>query len=300
MSRYMKILLSVVVILFIASCGSSGPKVAQQSPKHRISKIGNPVVASDIYGMPKDASRVVLGICSKILNSNKKSRDMVFQSSYRSELRDSRYFSFQNAVLLSYEGGSAFGEKNIEADIFFKDSIGRIAIYRVFADYSVALKRIIVHDFRVEKRYTNAKNSICFIVPAKKFDGIGRTDIVKSFYRFYSYIASNAVTPEEASRYRGKRDWLIVVFVLDRVSDTALLNIGVADSKDAKLQVFTDSTKYMDFDGWRAGLIMAKFYLLEPNSKTHLLVKTIFAHGKEQRGSLLFRKSKLVSAYEIM
>ena len=290
------ILVFILGTLFFGGCASTDLKVDVLGGD----KSEQSILSSSIYNMPKDASRVILAISSKILGTSQKNRDIEFQVAYRSKLPNSSYFSFEDAILLSYDDGVNFGSKNLKAEVFFKDSLGRSLVYIIGASYSVGTQKIVVNSFQVEDKFEELQNSVCFIMPAEKYNGLARNGILKSFYSFYKYAGLNAITPSEAKKYRGKKEWAVITFTMSRISKSSTLEIGVSEKIDEYSPIYTDSTKYIDYDGWKVGVYIVKLHLLNPAKEIVLYSKAVFTPGNESKKSIFLRKPSVVGVYKIM
>jgi len=296
MNKINIILVFMLGTLIFVGCASTDLKVNVLGED----KSDSYIQSSSIYDMPKDASRVILAISSQILNTGKKSKDIEFDTSYITKSSNTRFFSFENAILLSHEDGLNFGSKYLKADVFFKDSLGRSLIYNIYASYSTGTKKIVVHSFTVEDKFEELQNSVCFIMPATAYNGLGKNGILNSFYSFYKYVALNAVTPKETRKYNGKKEWAVVTFTLERISESSILKIGASDKKNQYSPVYTDSTKYIDYNGWKVGIFIANFHLLDPAQKLSLYSKVVFTPGNESKKNIFLRRPSVVGAYKIM
>jgi len=291
-----KLINSIIFILILSGCVTNDVKINNVFKKP-INK--QPILARNILDMPEDAYRVVLTISAQILNSDKKSKDVMLQSSCPIILRNSRLFSFQNAMLMSNEKINTDGRKNLEADTFFIDPLGRTLGYSISAVYSEDGKKIIVHNYSVVEKFVQAKNTVCFILPADEYNKLNQHTFPKTFYGLYRYAAINAITPQQASNYREKSKWAVMVFFLDRMSQSAISQLGISDKADPFDKGYTKDTKFIIYDGWRIGVAVGEFQLLQPGSTEPLYAKAFYSPGKEYTGNIFLKKSKMVSLYKI-
>ncbi|MCF6172558.1 MAG: hypothetical protein L3J44_02050 [Campylobacteraceae bacterium] len=293
MNKIFKITLFVVLFLFWGGCSSENLNIPIVSK----SKLDNPILANGVINMPKDAAKVILATTARILKSDKKITDIVFQQAFRLKLIDARLFSFKNAILISYENRGKY--RKLHADIFLKDSIGRSLAYDLSASYSVVKNRIEVLNFVLKNKYTDVKDSVCFILPADIYLKLNKRTFPKNFYKLYRFVAKNAVTVEQASKYTRKSRWAIVVFVLNRMSKSATLTLGISEKTDSYDNGYTADTKYINYSGWRVGVILGNFHLMKPSSMRKLYAKLIFKPGKESKQSIFFKKQKVIGLYRI-
>jgi len=293
MSKIFKIILVNIVAIFFIGC--AGGNISLPSISH--SKLDQPIVAEGVINMPKDAAQVILAVSAKILKSNKRVKDVIFQENFRSRLADAKLFRFDNAILTSYNADVDF--KRLSADLFFKDSIGRSVAYSIGVAYGTNGRKVTISNLRVTDKFTNVSDTVCFILPAQKYLRLNVRNIPRNFYKLYRFAARNAITPEQARRYRSESRWAIMVFVLNRISKSATFSLGVSDNKDNYDKMDAGSTKYINYAGWRVGVITAKFHLMQADSMKKLYIKAFYKPGKENNKSTFFQQSKLIGLYRI-
>ena len=264
-------MISTIVLLLFAGCNTSGLKVNVIKKKGHSSTI----VADNILSMPKDASQVILAISAKILNSNKEIRNVTFQSNSPVNLPYAQLFNFKEAVLLTYNKEA----KNLRADIFFSDTLGRTCAYSVNATYTVNGNKISVQNYKVTEKFMPVENSVCFIFLTKEYKNFTRDTLPKSFYEMYDYAASRAVIPEKALNYKDDMEWTTMVFVLERMSKSADMKLELSDKPGQSDKGYDIFSKYIIYSGWRVGAVTGKFYLLEPDSTTPLYAKVFCNSG---------------------
>ena len=269
--KFINIIIPTIVLLLFAGCATSGRKVNVFREKAPSSTI----VADNILSMPKDASQVILAITAKILNSDKEIRNVTFQSTSPVKLPYAKLFNFKKGVLLTYNKEA----KDLTADLFFSDTLGRTCAYSVNASYSINDNKIIVQKYRVTEKFTPAENSVCFIFPANEYKKLTKDTLPKSFYDLYKYAATRAVTPQQALQYKDKMEWAVMVFVLDRMSKSADMELELSDKQGNSDKGYKLFSKYLIYNGWRVGVVMGKFHLLEPDSTTPLYAKIFCSPG---------------------
>jgi len=295
MKNLHKIIILIVAILFFSGCVATDLKL-NVFPEKKLTK---PIVASNIFDMPKDASRVVLAISARLLDSNKKIKDVTVQPLNQTNLIDNRLFNFQNSILLSYKDGNFADQKSLKADAFFIDSLGRSLAFTINATYTTQSNQIIVQNYTVLNKYTPAKNTVCFIVPANKYLKFNKQNIPRTFYDLYQYAALNSVTPDQTSNYGKNTQWATMVFFLDRMSKSAVSELGVSDKVSKYDKGITKNTKFINYNGWRVGIVVGKFHLLQPNFTHPLYVKAFYTPGKEYKGNFLSKNAELLGMYRI-
>jgi hypothetical protein len=268
---FFNIIISTMALALIAGCKTGGlnlklPGGGTSSPA---------IVADSILSMPNDASRVILAISAKILNSDKRVRNVTFQSTYPVKLNYAKLFNFNNAVLLKYSKTI----RNIQAELFFSDTLGRTCTYSVTASYTMNNNKILIQKYKVTERFLPAENSVCFIFPTGEFENLTKDTLPKSFYELYHYAAGKAVTPKQALAYKNDMDWTIMVFILDRMSKSSDMQLELSVKPGKSDKGYDNFSKYIIYNGWRVGVVTGKFNLLDPGSDKPLYAKVIYNHG---------------------
>lgn len=282
--KFINLIIITIVLLLFAGCNTSGLKVdifqGKESPT---------VVADNILSMPKDASRVVLAISAKILNSDKENKNVTFQSDFPVQLPNAQFFNLNKGVLLAYNEEA----QNLSAELFFSDTLGRTCVYSVNAAYSINDNKIIVQQYSVIEKFMSVENSVCFIFPAKEYKKLTKETLPKSFYALYNYAAARAVTPKQALKHKGEMDWVVMVFVLDRMSKSADMNLELSDKQGKTDKGYKLFSKYIIYNGWRVGTAIGKFHLLEPDSSTPLFAKVFYRSGS------VFSSREMIGLYKL-
>ena len=298
MNKLLKIIVALIVSLFFVSCTSPSLDLDAVFPTKKIDK--KPVIAANLFSMPRDAYRVVLAIGSKIIDNKKASKNVVLESSYKTDLKEAKLFSFNNAILTSYDNINS-NYKSLTADIFFTDPLYRQVAYTINAQYSIENRKIVVKSYTISPKYSQSNNTVGFILPAEKYKKIfsKRKDVLKNFYTFYKYISLNAIKTEEAKNYTDKKEWAIVVFFMNRVSKSATVKLGISNKKNKYDIGYKKDTKYIIIDGWRIATTVGKFQLLSYTKNIHLYAKAFVTPGDEYTGSFFTKSEKLVGVYMI-
>jgi hypothetical protein len=278
------VMFSTLALLMFAGCNTSGLKV--NVFKNRSSSA---IVADNIFAMPKDASRILLAVSAKILNSDKENSNVTFQSDYPVKLPFAELFSLDKAVLLTYDGES----KALKAELFFSDTLGRTCAYSVNASYVVNDNKIVVNRYTAVEKYTAPQNAVCFIFPTKEYKKLKKNNLPQSYYDLYKYAATKAVTPRQAVKYKDKMEWTIMVFMLDRMSKSAKMVLELSKEKGSSDKGYDSFSKYLIYSGWRVGEVTGKFHLLKPDSQNPLYAKAFCSSGGG------FSRRQLIGLYQL-
>jgi len=299
MSKILKIIIPIIVGLFFISCAEPNLNLSSILQKKTLNK--QPVVSENIFGMPKDAYKVVLAIGSKILNKRGNYKDVILQSLYQTDFKEAALFTFSNAVLINYQDDINSNSKSLKADIYFSDSLNRKIAYTINANYHTKGNKIVVNNYTVFDKFTKSNKTVCFIIPADKYKMIffQKKYALKNFYALYKYAAVNAVNPNRARAYRNKNKWAILVFFMNKMSRSASAQLGVCDKTSKYDMGYTKDSKYINFDGWRVATVVGEFQLLPRVNRKPLYAKAFFTPGKEYKGNILTKTSELVGLYRI-
>ncbi len=288
------IIITSVLLLVFSGCATSDFNLGSMGSFGK-QEVQKPILEDNILLMPDEASNVILAVSAKILHTGKQSPDVSFGSMGNIPLlKDHRLFSFKNAVLSKYQKGHS-----LEADVYFVDSIGRTCGYKMNVEYMNRDGKIDITSYNVVEQYSPVENAVCFIFPAEEYKKLTTQMLPKSFYKLYNYAAARAVTPKEALKYTQKQEWVVMVFFMDRMSTFANMELGISDKTDVKERGFRKKTRYFEYEGWKVGVIMGKFHLMQPNSDKPLYAKAFYIPGSESGDFFLFRKEKLVGMYKL-
>ncbi len=274
---FCRIIISAMALLLVTGCKTGGIK-------------SRPVAADNILSMPNDASRVVLAISAKILNNEKQIKNVAFRSVDPVRLPYANLFNFEKSILLVYNKEA----RSLKAELFFRDTLGRTCTFSVAASYSVNGSNITINKYRITEKYFPAENSVCFIFPAKEYKQFKKSTLPKSFYSLYKYAATRAVTTQQASKYSGKREWTVMVFVLDRMDKSYEMKLELSDKKGELGNGHDIFSKYIIYSGWRVGVVTGKFHLLEPGSAKPLYAKVFCGSG-----SGFANRIKMIGSYKL-
>jgi hypothetical protein len=157
----------------------------------------------------------------------------------------------------------------------FADAIGRRTEVLYYADYVIEGGQVHVKDVKVATLFSTFPEAVMFIVPTSKVISAG--GLPKTHSGILNFVSSNAVdwtTPGQVPKK--VEDYIIFTFLMDRVSPTAdsLLKISKEDITEFG---YKDSSKYIDINGWRIGLLPGKFNL----ASSDWFIKVTFTPGEE-------------------
>lgn len=299
MSKILKIIIPIIVGMFFISCAKPNLNLDSMLQKKSLNK--QPVVSENIFGMPRDAYKVVLAIGSKILNKKGNYKDVILQSPYQTNFKEAALFTFSNAVLINYQDDMSSNSKSLKADIYFSDYLNRQTAYTINANYHMDGNKIVVNNYSVSDKFTESNKAVCFIIPADKYKMIffQKKYALKNFYALYKYAAINAVNPSKSKAYTDKNKWAILVFFMNKMSKSASAQLGICDKTNKYDMGYTKDSKYINFDGWRVATAVGEFKLLTYANKASLYAKAFFTPGKEYAGNFLTKTPELIGLYKI-
>jgi len=299
MSKILNIMISIVLSLFFISCAKPNLNLDSMLQKKSLNK--QPVVSENIFGMPRDAYKVVLAIGSKILNNKENYKDVILQSSHQINFKEAALFTFSNAVLINYQSDISSNSKSLKADIYFNDYLNRQTAYTINANYHMEGNKIIVKNYTISDKFTESNKAVCFIIPEDKYKMIffQKKYALKNFYALYKYAAINAVNPSKSKAYPSKNKWAILVFFMNKMSKSASAQLGICDKTNKYDTGYTKDSKYINFDGWRVATAVGEFKLFSYGNRASIYAKAFFTPGKEYTGSILTKTPELIGLYKI-
>jgi len=251
------------ILLLFTGCRTISPK----SPE--------PLAADSLLSMPDNAFKIVLAISTEILDRGDRVENVAFNSIAPVKLPSAEMFTLERSTLLTYNEN----EGTLSAELFFKDTIGRVCAFLTNAEFTVNGKNIKVKRYSVSEKYMAAERAASFVIPADTFNNFTKENLPDSFYSLYQYAGKRSVTPKEAEKYRGKRDWTVLVFALDRIAKPSGIRLELSNQQKRAKKGHDVFTRYINYSGWRVCVISGKFHLLEPDSDKPLYANLFLTSG---------------------
>jgi hypothetical protein len=94
----------------------------------------------------------------------------------------------------------------------------------------------------------------------------------------------------------GKQDdYVMVVFFLNRMSPSAKASLAISSTPDGT-EGYAENSRYVDYNGWRVGLMAGCLALNDTAAESSLYLKAIYTPGKEAG---LFTSAKPVGVYAL-
>ena len=87
----------------------------------------------------------------------------------------------------------------------------------------------------------------------------------------------------------------MAVFFLNRMSPSAKASLAISSTPDG-IEGYAENSRYVDYNGWRVGLMAGCLALNHPTAESSIYLKAIYTPGKE---ASLFKSPKPVGVYTL-
>jgi formylglycine-generating enzyme len=206
------------------------------------------------------------------------------------DLREKRFvyrdFAVKDHVLLRHGSGDD-GSTIAAGRLDLKDPLGRQTEVLYYADYRSTNDGIEITRAQTATLYSLSPKTLVFVVPAERLQSVSDS-VRRTHDGLLEFAATNAVTGGALRDVpAGARDYVVFAFILDRVSPSAEVTVMISESRNGT-GGYSNASQYVDFDGWRVGVLPGNFDLRSSNH----FVKVAFRPGEEI--SFVSRKSQIV------
>ena len=287
-----------VTVLFAWGCADLAGRLDQFGKKlttmGRV-KLPEPI-ATSLDQMPEDAAMVAVAIQKRVTGAGQEQVQKVrFIGDAGAELTQpwstKEGFVYTGAQLYLHQPTADDpSEKTTSGRLDFEGPLRRRASVRYDARYRSSEQGLIIEEARVEPIYSYFPEPMLFVVPAQALS----TPYPDRYGELFQYVGERAVNyAQPESVVLEKEEYVICAFFLDQISPGSKLEVKISD-ESADIYGYKDSTKYIDFNGWRVALLPGHFTLFDNGDKPDLFVKAIFTPGKEVG---FIRTPKLVGLY---
>ena len=186
--------------------------------------------------------------------------------------------------------------KTTNGRLDFEGPLGRRVAVRYDALSRTDGNGILIEEARVTQIYSTFPEPLMFVVPAEVLpaDADGYPNTYTGLLQFVSARAVRATKAAPVSHQQ--KDYVIFVFFLDPVSDSASLYVKVSDEPSG-INGYSKSTRYVNFGDWRVGLLAGRFALFGDKTSPPFYVKAVFTPGEEV--GFLRRTPKLVGLFSM-
>ena len=296
----------IPVILIFLTFGCAGMQEQLEKFKQKMDRMGqidlpDPIAVS-LDKMPEDAALVTIAIHNKIVMADKyRSEKVRFEKNIDAgSFLIGKELKFSGTELYIYQTEKRSpSEKTIAGKINFEGPLGRRASALFLSRFRSAKKNeIVIREARVEPLYSTKPEPAMFIVPAASLPK-NATLFPDSYMELSKFAGKKAISPplneiftEETEE---NMEYAVFVFLLDRISPSAKLQVKVSTNKTS-IYGYKKATRYLDFNGWRVGILTGQFSLSGWDQAEPLYIKAVFMPGKEV-GKM--RPSRVIGRYAI-
>lgn len=302
--KYRYVIPAVMIFLF---CGCAGIQEQLKSFQQKMDRMGqidlpNPIAVS-LDKMPEDAAMVTIAIHNKIVMADRyKPENIRFEKDIDTgSFLIGKELKFSGTELYIYQDPKTNPSvKTIAGKINFEGPLGRRTSALFLSRFMAAGNEIIIKEARVEPLYSTNPEPAMFIVPASSLPESANS-YPDSYMALFQFAGKKAILPTSKDVISEETDknteYTVFVFLLDRISPSAKLLVKVSDSADkTSVYGYELATRYLDFNGWRVGILTGEFSLSGKDQATPLCIKAVFIPGKEV-GKI--RPPRLVGNYTI-
>jgi hypothetical protein len=186
--------------------------------------------------------------------------------------------------------------KTTSGRLDFEEPLGRKTSVRYDALCRTTESGILIEEARVTQVYSTFPEPLMFVVPAEVLPA-NASGYPNTYGELLQFVGARSVrSTKTASESETQKDYVIFVFFLDRASDSANISVNVSDEPSGT-NGYKESTRYVNFGGWRVALLAGRFTLFGDKTSQPLYVKAVFTPGEEV--GFLRRTPKLVGVFNI-
>lgn len=287
MIKRLGICVTLVALCTLMGCSSAGQKMGFASS-------GN-LVAASLDEMPPDAAKVTRAIGNR-MGGYALPADVRLASSANQTLMSRNVlepgFQVKSACLSTY-ATTGPASRQAAGRMELSDGLGRSAAVAFETVYAIQNNRTMINTVTIRPLFDTTPETICFVVPAESVD-LKAAGMSPSFGALYNYLGQRALDPQAAMPGE-RKDYLFAVFFLNRMSPSAKATVAVSDSPSG-IQGYSKDSRYVDFNGWRVGLLMGGIALKNPKTESSVYLKAVYTPGRETG---FFRMAKLAGVFAL-
>jgi hypothetical protein len=273
----------VVMIFLVFGC--AGMQEQLKNFKQKMSQMGqinlpDPIAVS-LDKMPEDAAMVTIAIHNKIMMTDQyRSNHVRFEKEIDADsFLVGKELTFSGTELYIYQTEKSNpSEKTIAGKIDFEGPLGRRASALFLSRFRSEKNDIVIKETRVEPLYSTKPEPVMFIVPAASLPKSANL-FPDSYMELFKLSGNKAVSPS-SEKTEENMEYAVFVFLLDRISPSAELQVKVSTDKTS-VYGYKKATRYLDFNGWRVGILTGQFCLSGWDQAEPLYIKAVFMPGKE-------------------
>ncbi len=267
--------LALTLCVFFYGCKTGGFSLEMPGMESQI-------IAGSLSEMPDDAARIV-SAASSLMTGNPSSSTVKFSHATAKGILDGRVtetgFTLTVARLYRYDTLPDASSRKIMAVLEFKNSLGRRSQGEINVSYQIEASGITVLQASSKAIFDTVPETICFVLPASKMPCTQKT-LPKTFETLYRQVAKEAVKLGDSHVTGVEEDWGMVIFFMDRISPSAQIKLLISAS-DSGFGGYSETSRYIDYNGWRVGFTAGRFALIDQDSENTLYLKAVYTPGKE-------------------
>ena len=300
-----RFLVLAIATLFFCGCADVGGRVEQYTQKvtQMIERSDAPEpIATSLEQMPDDAAMVARAIQQRVTGAGRgRVQNVRFAGNIGTTLtqpwsKEARFIPTGAQLYLHQAKADDSAGKTSSGRLDFEGPLGRKASVRYDAFCRTDGNDVLIEEAHVTPIYPAFPEPLLFVVPAKALPADANR-YPGTYDALLQFVGARAVrSAKTASPTKQPKDYVIFVFFLDQASDTANISVKVSDESSGT-QGYNESTRYVNFGGWRVALLAGRFILFGDNTSQPLYVKAVFTPGEEV--GFLRRAPKLVGVFNI-
>lgn len=300
--KYRYVMPAVMIFLIFGCAGIQTQFKKFQQKMDRMGQINLPdPIAGSLDKMPKDAAMVTIAIHNKIVMADRyKPENVRFEKNIDAgSFLIAKELKFSGAELYIYQTKKSNpSDKTIAGKINFEGPLGRRTSALYLSRFRSAKNEIVIKEARVEPLYSTKPEPAMFIVPAASLPESANL-FPDSYMELFKLVGKKAVLPSSKEVIPEENEenveYAVFVFLLDRISPSAKLQVKVSADKNS-VYGYKQGTRYLDFNGWRVGILTGQFSLSGQGQEEPFYIKAVFVPGKEV-GKI--RPSRMIGRYAI-
>ncbi len=224
-------------------------------------------LATTQTNMPIDAVRVAAAIIDRLSGGSGLAAGVVFSDDAGAKVDASRAalpgLDWRDSKLLQYAPVEytprvAPQGRVVAGQLEFADTLDRRATILFSVEYSVADEPISVLNIEIAPIFALNPAIELFVVDAADVPDIAGA--LRASHADLLKLALDKSVRWRAAPPEGPRDWLVFAFLMERVSPSSRLRLGVTEQPNGAA-MFDATTRVLDDAGWRVAVIPGRFSL---------------------------------------
>lgn len=252
---------------------------AQPAPRYPLP----PPLATTQTSMPIDAVRVAAAIIDRLSGGSGLAASVSFSDTAAQKVDASRAalpgLDWRDTRLLQYapvEYEPRLPPKGriVAGQLVFADTLGRSATILFSVEYSIADEPIPVVGIEIAPIFSLDPAIEVFALDADALRAFRGAPVRHA--ELLRIAREKGVRWQAGETPVGARDWVLLAFLMERVSPSSRLRLGVTRNPNEP-ELFEGTTRVLDEDGWRVAIVPGRFSAYE----TDAWLKAEFTAGLE-------------------